>query len=194
MTTQLSIENRAQLESNGFGIQFQGFDFNEVPLYVHHDVSDDKKRGGRVGTFRVIDRTELNEYETTYFARKASRGIFPWPVEECMDHKFPEITVKVNRNGSVQTQRGEPAFGCKWCRSMNGAGDGAALEAKDTPEHEPSLITESDVSPAPAPATKKYPCPLCKGGADTETGFKTHMTLKHSSSRARQRDGRRKKK
>lgn len=187
MVTQVSPITRDGLDANGYGIQFMGFGHEEVPLYAHTPKGD-KQVGDIVTRKRVVDRRHLTEDEGVYFDRKAAAGLFPWPPAECLDHTFRDERIVRVGEGRAKLSRGEAYRGCKWCRERHlnkGSEDGAVLEGEDIHlSSEPSRDeSEASSSAAPVPAIPKhkFQCPLCEGGSETETGFKVHMSRKHTS-------------
>lgn len=171
-----------------------GFDDPQVKLYTHKPIPSQGREVGDVVMQRgVRDPKNPSVEEMAFFIRKQKHGMFTWTPEECMTKAFYDSR-EIGRGQEKRIKDMPAVHGCRWCRSRNNGSEGAGVGSSATSE-QPSQVTEQPGPPptanevlsslteekTPEVVTKAYPCPLCDGGAETETGFKTHMTLKHTS-------------
>jgi len=185
MVSQLDIQNKASLESQGYTMERIGFEDHWIPMYAHHPVSD-KKVGDVVFRARVGNPKTLNNAEANYLARKAAQGFFTWlPGQDCLSRKFQDATFQRRAGGGSTKMLGEVYQGCKWCRERE------QPASSPTSEREP-VLEVVQVSPPPAtpallqePAPSKYQCLYCDwkplpGSSNQKQMLGQHNRRKHA--------------
>lgn len=116
---QATADNKRSLEASGYRItEWKGFTDHWIPLYTHKDLVD-KKPGDVAFRARVGDPKTLNNGEASYLSRKAAEGFFPWKPDECLSHRFENVTYVKDPLGGTKVIRSEPTMGCKWCRKAS---------------------------------------------------------------------------
>jgi hypothetical protein len=168
MVTGVTSDNRDLLLAQGYGIsELIGFEEHSIPLYTHKQLVD--KGPGEVAIqARVGDMRQLNNAEANYLAHKASQGFFTWmPGEECLSHKFVDVSYEIDGLGRTVKTEAEPYYGCKWCRAA------FKSESEELPVVSPPSTSEAPS--APAHKVKRYICEVCGKGYTRRDHFAGHM-------------------
>lgn len=118
MTTATAVRDTGMTQGHTWDVSQRG-DKQNVALWCHRDMDQglaQRKRGEPLRT-DLSGKPVRAYYYPAYLNQVALKfGWYPWPLDDCLTHKFvPMFDVK-DSTGRVIRKRGTPEFGCPDCR------------------------------------------------------------------------------